>query len=150
MRFLCCRIMSELAQLQTALDQKRQELSRLENELKSAQREKLSRLPSEHGYETADELIQALAEFASPQVQAALRTTSAAHAPGGRVKHERKKRVVISDALRQKIAAEIERGRMIAAEIASKFDVSVSTINQMKQKLGAVKKRAKPQAADRG
>lgn len=138
--------MADILNLQTTLDQKRQELARLEAELKHAQRERLQHLASEHGFDSTDDLIRALAEFASPGLRATLGDAdasgralqrSAAPAAGG----TRKKRVTVSDALREQIATELRRGALGALEIAAKFDVSASTVNQMKQKLGLTRAR---------
>lgn len=136
--------MADIINLQSTLDQKRQELAQLEAELKAAQRTRLSSLPAEFGFDSADSLIAALAEFASPRMQAALSTRAfrgpAAASIGERA---RKKRVTITDEMREKIAAEIKRGTMRANDIAAKFDVSSSTVNQLKQRLGATRARAK-------
>ena len=137
--------MADIVNLQTTLDQKRQELARLEAELKAAQRETLARLPADYGFDSADALIRALAEFASPRMQAAVagafsgapRSLSAP--PEG--ERSRKKRVTVTDDLREQIAAEIKQGTLSANEIAAKFDVSSSTVNQLKQRLGLTRTR---------
>lgn len=138
--------MPDIANLQSTLDQKRQELARLEAELQAAQRATLSRLPADAGFDSADSLIRALAEFASPRLQAAVASAFGNQRGGSAAsgdERSRKKRVTVTDELREQIAAEIKRGELGANEIASKFDVSASTVNQLKQRLGLTRARAK-------
>lgn len=140
--------MPDIVNLQSTLDQKRQELARLEAELKTAQRDSLSRLPAEYGFDSADSLIQALAEFASAPLQSAIAAAlDSGRAPRGFAKPPaeggRKKRVTVSDELRESIAEELKRGTLGANEVALKFNVSASTVNQLKQRLGLTRARAK-------
>lgn len=134
--------MQQLVQLQSTLDQKRQELARLEAELNAMRRQNLLDLASQNGFESTDALIIALAEFASPEIA---RIFSQQSKTGGRTSppkvpayhsKKRKKRAAISEDLLSKVLAEIKRGALVAAEIADKFGISVSAVNQIKRRNG--------------
>lgn len=138
--------MAEQLSLITGLDQKRQELARLELELKQAQRVRLEKLYVETGFLTPDELILALAEHAGPEIKNALFSigTPAAESQGARVSARthapRRPRAVVTESLRKQLAKELRGGRMTARQIASKFGVSASLVNQMKRKLGLTRR----------
>jgi hypothetical protein len=138
--------MSDISILVSTLDQKRQELARMEIELKQAQRQRLQNLAAEMGFQSTDELIQELAPFASPALAGAIRDLDGAQASNG--KHlprapagARKPRAMVNDETRHKLANELKAGRRTAAEIAKMFDVSSSLVNQLKGKLGLTRKR---------
>lgn len=139
--------MVELGQLQSTLEQKRQELARLEAELLAAQRAKLVNLAADHGFETTDALIFALAEHASPALRSIVsKKTDPVGAPSvtnPERRRPRKQRAQITEILRQQIIAELKRGSLISSDIAAKFGVSTSSVNQMKHQNGLTRKRGK-------
>jgi hypothetical protein len=139
--------MSDISSLVSTLDQKRQELARIEIELKQAQRQRLETLAGDMGFQNTDELIVGLAAFASPALTAAIRARDSARefrSPAGAshaVSRARKSRATVSDETREKLTAELKNGTRRAADIAEMFGVSTSLVNQLKQKLGLTKKR---------
>jgi hypothetical protein len=139
--------MSDISSLVSTLDQKRQELARIEIELRQAQRQRLETLAGDMGFRNTDELIIELAAFASPALTAAIRARATARelrSPAG-ISHggsqARKSRATVNDETREKLTAELKTGTRRAAEIAEMFGVSTSLVNQLKQKLGLTKKR---------
>jgi hypothetical protein len=133
--------MSKIGTLQAALDQKRQELTRLELELCAAQRQRLPEIHCEYGFQTIDELIKALAEFASPSLRTAIQKclSTGKGSPQNTTSKIRKKRAVITDEMKDKIRVALARQSEVAADIAKHFNVSVSAVNQLKRKLGLTK-----------
>jgi transposase-like protein len=57
------------------------------------------------------------------------------------LKRARRKRADISDQQRAQIVAELKKGQQTALELAKAFDVTTSTINQLKQRFGLTRKR---------
>ncbi len=139
--------MQDLNKLQSQLEQKRQELARLEAELVQARREKLAKIAPENGFGSTDELILALFDLLTPEMMANLTKKHELSSPPEsrsayhRGQKGRKKRAFINDGIRQQIIAELTRNAMNAADIAAKFGVSVSAVNQLKRRHGLTKRR---------
>lgn len=138
--------MSNISTLVSTLDQKRQELARIEIELKQVQQQRLGLLAEEMGFASTDDLVHELAAFVSPDLAAAIKGEKGAFRH--KVKHPlgihgrpRKRRASVSGELREKIASELRAGTRTAIDIARSFDVSTSLVNQLKKKLGLTAKR---------
>jgi hypothetical protein len=139
-------LMSDLSSLLSTLDQKRQELTRIESELKQAQSQRLGNLAAELGFKDTDELIRELAAFASAKLAAAIRNEGEILGRDTKRSHRlalppRKRRAVVNSEMRDKLGAELKARTRTAAEIATMFGVSASLVNQVKRSLGLVQKR---------
>jgi len=153
--------MSTLQTLAQALEEKKAELVRLEAELLEAREKELIALPAQVGLGSVDELIKALAAFASPRLKGLLggkaagpRITSAGAstaagtparksaktAPDGT--SVRRKRATITDEIKALVKRLSEEGKT-GAEIAAAAGVSLPSVANIKRELGLTKPRAK-------
>jgi len=129
--------MTDASANQLILYRKRQELAKLEAELKAAQRERLPQIAQELGLPSTDELILSLAEFATPALRDVLqrwKSTERADRWAGSGGSYRKRRALITPELRERIIREIKLSGKTAAEIAKQFGISASSVNNMKQR----------------
>lgn len=99
-------------------------------------------LAKKYGHQTIDELIKALAAYASPVMKGKIGITQAktpAKVKSAAPKAKRK-RAKIDDAKRKAIIADLKAGEMTAAKIADKNGVSVPSVNAIKKQAGLTKR----------
>jgi hypothetical protein len=148
--------MSNLHSLTQALEKKKAELEKLQQEIAEAREKELTALPRQVGLETVDELIKALGAFASPRMKGLLSGAStaprkstgsggqenagsavAAGAEGGG-----RKRARITDEMKEQVKTLAEEGKT-GAEIAEAVGISLPSVANIKKALGLTKKRGK-------
>ncbi len=153
--------MSTLQTLAQTLEKKKAELAKLEVELHEAREKELTALPAQVGLESVDELIKALAPFASPRMKGLLagkatsaRTSNASAAtekkPAARKRAAstaenpagRRTRTKITDEIKAQVKTLSEEGKT-GAEIAAAVGVSLPSVANIKRELGLTKPRAK-------
>lgn len=154
--------MSTLQTLAQTLEKKKAELVKLEAELLEAREKELTALPAQVGLESVDELIKALAAFASPRMKrllagkvvhartaaagvattavASARRKSAKSAPDGT--SSRRTRTKITDEIKAQVKTLTEEGKT-GAEIAAVAGISLPSVANIKRELGLTKPRAK-------
>ncbi len=154
--------MSTLQTLAQALEKKKAELVKLEAELLEAREKELTALPAQVGLESVDELIKALAAFASPRMKGLLGgkaaspraarvgastatgepavRKSAKTAPDGT--SSRRTRTKITDEIKAQVKKLSEEGKT-GLEIAAAAGVSLPSVANIKRELGLTKPRAK-------
>jgi len=146
--------MSHLQTLTQALEKKRAELEKLQQEIEQAREKELTALPQQVGLETVDELIKALAAYASPRLKGLLAGSAATSRPT-RVPREsgateetpaaasgRRTRTTITDEIRQQVIALANDGKT-GAEIAKAVGISLPSVANIKKAAGLTKKRSK-------
>lgn len=137
--------MSDIQTLQKDYEAAAAKLKKIDAELAAARAEKLKSLPAHVELKSVDALIKALIPLASGVLKGKLKgvfdakDTAATAKPAK--KSGRKARAKLDDASRAKIVAALKTGKKTAAEIATEFDVSVATVNDIKDKAGLTKKR---------
>jgi hypothetical protein len=147
--------MTNLHALTQALEKKKAELEKLEQELQQTREKELTGLPKMVGLETVDDLIKALAPFASPRMKGLLsgsaprgrrrtangsaeaKTATGTESGGGK-----RKRVRITDEMKEQVKKLVEEGKT-GAEIASAVGISLPSVANVKKALGLTTKRAK-------
>lgn len=148
--------MSNLQSLTQALEKKKAELEKLEQELQQAREKELTALPKQVGLETVDELIKALAPYASPRMkgllsggaQAGRRTSSDGSGDSGAAESGaaagagQRRRARITDEMKQQVKTLAEEGKT-GAEIAEAVGISMPSVANIKKALGLTKKRGK-------
>lgn len=145
--------MSNLQSLTQALEKKKLELEKLEQEIAQTREKELTALPKQAGFESVDELIKALAPFASPRLRGLLAGGSApmrrrggvegataADAGGTQESGGSRKRARITDEIKAEVKKLAEDGKT-AAEIAAAVGVSVPSVANIKRELGLTKAR---------
>lgn len=145
--------MSNLQNLTQALEKKKAELEKLQQELEQTREKELTSLPKQVGFETVDDLIKALAPFASPRLKGMLNggggtpgrrraassaTGAADSASGGRGR----KRARITDEMKEQVKKLVEEGKT-GSEIAKTVGISVPSVANIKKALGLTKNRSK-------
>lgn len=146
--------MSNLQTLTQALEKKRAELEKLQQEIEQAREKELTALPKQVGLETVDELIKALAPYASPRMKGLLagnapatrppraaRDSSAGSASAAEANGKRT-RTTITDEMRQQVIALAKDGKT-GAEIAESVGISLPSVANIKKAAGLTKKRGK-------
>lgn len=113
------------------LEKKQAELEQLRSQLAARRQKRLKALPKELGFETLDELIDALQSLrGGPR-----KPTSSSGAPQRASKRSR-----LTAELRQQIQNALKSGRT-GAEVARSFGISYPTMHKLKTQLGLVKGR---------
>ena len=143
--------MADILTLQATLAKMRADVSRLEADALSAREQELMALPKQVGLATIDELIKALAEYASPRMKGRLngvasRKVSRPAVVSKKVKGKGRKkrtRATITDELRDKVIADAKAGKMTGVEIAKAHGISVPSVANIKKAAGLTKKRGK-------
>ncbi len=143
--------MSDLQTLQNSLAKKQAELAILERELEAARDAQFTTLPAQLGLGSIDAVIKALAGYASPRLQRALRNVigekAVVAAPRTGVKPEalakvgQRKRARITPGLKEEIVKALQAGGKTAAAVAAEFGVSVAAINLIKKAAGLTKRK---------
>jgi len=147
--------MTNLHALTQALEKKKAELEKLEQELQETREKELTGLPKQVGLESVDELIKALAPFASPRMKGLLtgggsggRRASRAPSAEGSSQSEsaggdgKRKRARITDEMKEQVKKLVEEGKT-GAEIASAVGISLPSVANIKKALGLTAKRGK-------
>jgi len=136
--------MSDIDKLQKEYEATQAKLTKLAEDLKSAEAEKFKGLPASVGLSSIDALIKALRPYASPLLKGRLNaafaekpSTASAVAPKGR----KRRRVRLTDEDRKKIVEALKAGGKTAAQLAAEFGVSVPTVTNIKADAGLTKKR---------
>src|SRR4051812_38917841 len=140
--------MSNLHALAQTLEKKKAELAKLEAEIAEARQNELTALPKQVGFETVDDLIKALAAFASPRLKgllggtgrrgrrAASKSAGSSHSAGAVVTAEgKRKRTKITDEIKAQVKKLTEDGKT-GAEIAAATGVSLPSVANIKRELG--------------
>lgn len=150
--------MSQLVSLAQSLDKKRAEVEKLQQEIEELRARELTGLPAQVGLESVDDLIKALAAYASPRMKGLLNGNG--QAPAARkpqpkravVKAEpkaaaegeasaRRPRTVITEEIRARVVTLVQEGKT-AAEIATAVGISVPSVANIKKAAGLTKPRA--------
>jgi len=146
--------MSNLQTLTQALEKKRAELEKLQQEIEQAREKELTALPKQVGLETVDELIKALAPYASPRTKgllaghasAARQPRAARDSSAGSASAQdeggKRTRTTITDEMRQQVIALAKEGKT-GAEIAGTVGISLPSVANIKKAAGLTKKRGK-------
>lgn len=144
--------MSNLQTLTQTLEKKRAELEKLQQEIEQAQEKELTALPKQVGLETVDELIKALAAYASPRMKGLLagnapaprqpRAARESAAAGAASSESRRTRTTITDEMRQQVI-ELTKAGKTGAEIAESVGISLPSVANIKKAAGLTKKRGK-------
>lgn len=146
--------MSNLQTLTQALEKKRAELEKLQQEIAQAREKELTALPKQVGLETVDELIKALAPYASPRMKgllagnapAARQPRAARDASAGSASAPdeggKRTRTTITEEMRQQVIALAKEGKT-GAEIADAVGISLPSVANIKKAAGLTKKRGK-------
>lgn len=142
--------MAELKALIEAHNKKREEMQKLEAEIKDAEAKQYTELPERVGLKSVDALINALAHHASPRLKAILKVAldegksglkaAAPKAPAGASK---KKRTKITDELRAQVVAAMKEGGKTTNEIAKEFGISVPSVANIKKAAGLTRNSGK-------
>lgn len=145
--------MSNLQNLTQALEKKKAELEKLQQELEQTREKELTSLPKQVGFETVDELIKALATFASPRLKGMLSgngsspgrrraapaaTSASDSSTGGRGR----KRARITEEMKEQVKKLVEEGKT-GTEIAEAVGISIPSVANIKKAFGLTKNRAK-------
>jgi DNA-binding NarL/FixJ family response regulator len=148
--------MSNLVTLAQSLDKKRAEVEKLQQEIEELRARELTSLPGQVGLESVDELIKALAAYASPRIKGLLggKSTPAPRAPRqkrsatpaepkaeGQDAGGRRPRTTITEEIRTRVVALVNEGKT-AAEIAAEVGISVPSVANIKKAAGLTKPRA--------
>lgn len=149
--------MSNLHALTQALEKKKAELEKLQQELEQTREKELTSLPRQVGFESVDELIKALAPFASPRLKGLLTGGSPARRrASGRVSGTgeasahganastggKRKRARITDEMKAEVKKLVEEGKT-GAEIAATVGISLPSVANIKKALGLTTTRGK-------
>lgn len=150
--------MSNLHALTQALEKKKAELEKLQQELEQTREKELTSLPRQVGFESVDELIKALAPFASPRLKGLLtggsptrrRATGRATSGTGEASAHganastggKRKRARITDEMKAEVKKLVEEGKT-GAEIAAAVGISLPSVANIKKALGLTTTRGK-------
>ncbi len=108
----------------------------IEQSLAKELKQKLSKLPSEYGYDDLADFIAALKEAAGVRKSSkAVKGADKAEKPGKRVKRAR-----LTTELKDVVKAAVAAGKTGAA-IAKEFGISIPSVQNIKKEFGLVKKR---------
>ncbi len=147
--------MSNLVTLSQSLDKKRAEVEKLQQEIEELRAKELTSLPAQVGLESVDDLIKALAAYASPRLKGLLNAKAPAAPRPPREKRTpapaepkaegdsaaRRPRTTITEEIRTRVVALVQEGKT-AAEIATEVGISVPSVANIKKAAGLTKPRA--------
>jgi transposase-like protein len=134
--------MVDTKSLQVALARKQAEVATLRQQLRMAEQELFTSLPTLLGLESIDALLLALAPYASPYAQQQLASIAAAgrNAQTDEITAMRKQGRITPEA-RAAIIERLKTSELTAEQIAREFHVSTPSVNLIKRKAGLTKKR---------
>jgi hypothetical protein len=142
--------MADIKALLENFRKKREELHKLEAELKTAEARQFKVLPKEVGLTSVDALIRALARHASPRMKAALKAALGGEKPAARAakpkppaKARKRTRAKITDAIRAKVIGAVKAGGKTAGKIAKECGISVPSVANIKKAAGLTRKKGK-------